>query len=154
MAKPLMVTLGTETFSFSLNEVERADLYGSRKRVPTDASGRTCTRAGLTQDGSLLIASGMSGQVGQGGAAHLVGGAHRALELRAVMVPGQFAIGLALLGVEGIGRKRVVHHHVQAAELGHHRLHQRRGRLRVAHVGLNRQRIAARITALLRYRFG
>ena len=62
MAKPLMVTLGTETFSFSLNEVERADLYGSRKRVPTDASGRTCTRAGLTQDGSLLIASGMSGQ--------------------------------------------------------------------------------------------
>ncbi len=62
MAKPLMVTLGTETFSFSLSEVERADLYGSRKRVPTDAGGRTCTRAGLTQDGSLLIASGMSGQ--------------------------------------------------------------------------------------------
>jgi hypothetical protein len=62
MAKPLMVTLGNEAFSFSLSEVERADLYGSRKRVPTDSSGRTCTRAALTQDGSLLIASGMSGQ--------------------------------------------------------------------------------------------
>lgn len=62
MAKPLMVSLEGEVFSFSLSEVERADLYGSRKRVPTDGSGRTCVRAALTQDGSLLIASGMSGQ--------------------------------------------------------------------------------------------
>lgn len=62
MAKPLMVSLGGEVFSFSLNEVERADLYGSRKRLPTDGSERTCVRAALTQDGSLLIASGMSGQ--------------------------------------------------------------------------------------------
>lgn len=62
MAKPLMVSLGGEVFSFSLGEVERADLYGSRKRLPTDGSGRTCVRAALTQDGSLLIASGMSGQ--------------------------------------------------------------------------------------------
>jgi hypothetical protein len=62
MAKPLMVSLGTESFSFNLSEVERADLYGSRKRLPTDSNGRTCIRAALTQDGSLLIASGMSGQ--------------------------------------------------------------------------------------------
>ena len=62
MAKPLMVSLGTEAFSFNLSEVERADLYGSRKRLPTDGNGRTCIRAALTQDGSLLIASGMSGQ--------------------------------------------------------------------------------------------
>ncbi len=62
MAKPLMVSLGSEVFSFSVSEVERADLYGSRQRVPTDGAGRTCTRAALTQDGSLLIASGMSGQ--------------------------------------------------------------------------------------------
>jgi hypothetical protein len=62
MAKPLMVSLGSEVFSFSLSEVERADLYGSRKRLHTDGGGRTCLRAALTQDGSLLIASGMSGQ--------------------------------------------------------------------------------------------
>ena len=62
MAKPLMVSLGTEAFSFNLSEIERADLYGSRKRLPTDGHGRTCLRAALTQDGSLLIASGMSGQ--------------------------------------------------------------------------------------------
>ena len=62
MAKPLMVSLGTEAFSFNLSEIERADLYGSRKRLPTDGQGRTCVRAALTQDGSLLIAAGMSGQ--------------------------------------------------------------------------------------------
>ncbi len=62
MAKPLVVTLGNETFSFGVSEVERGDLYGTRKRVPTDAQGRSCTRAALTADGSLLIASGMSGQ--------------------------------------------------------------------------------------------
>jgi hypothetical protein len=62
LAKPLIVALGGETFSFILSKVERSDLYGSRKRVPTDAGGRPCTRAGLTQDGSLLIDSGMSGQ--------------------------------------------------------------------------------------------
>ena len=62
MAKPLMVSLGSDVFSFTLSEVERADLYGRRKRLPTDGDGRSCVRAGLTQDGSLLIASGMSGQ--------------------------------------------------------------------------------------------
>ena len=62
MAKPLMVSLGSEVFSFSIIEVEREDLYGSRKRLHTDGVGRTCIRAALTQDGSLLIASGMSGQ--------------------------------------------------------------------------------------------
>lgn len=62
MAKPLMVSLGGDVFSFSLSEVERADLYGSRKRLPTDVDGRTCVRAALTQDGNLLVASGMSGQ--------------------------------------------------------------------------------------------
>ena len=62
MAKPLIVVLGSETFSFVLSEVERADLYGTRQRMPTDDKGRTCTRAALTTDGSLLVASGMSGQ--------------------------------------------------------------------------------------------
>ncbi len=62
MAKPLMVTLGQETFSFAINKIERSDLYGARKRVPLDAEGNSCTRASLTQDGQLLIASGMSGQ--------------------------------------------------------------------------------------------
>ena len=62
MAKPLIVTLGTESCSFALRQVERSDLYGARKRVPTDAQGQTCTRAALTADGSLLVAAGMSGQ--------------------------------------------------------------------------------------------
>lgn len=62
MAKPLVVALGAENFSFTVSEVERSDLYGTRKRVPTDAQGRACARAALTADGSLLIAAGMSGQ--------------------------------------------------------------------------------------------
>jgi len=62
MAKTLMVQLGGDTFSFELTEVERSDLYGTRKRIPIDDKGRTCSRAALTSDGSLLIASGMSGQ--------------------------------------------------------------------------------------------
>jgi hypothetical protein len=62
MAKPLVVVLGSETFSFGLAEVERSDLYGTRQRIPTDDKGRMCTRAALTNDGSLLVASGMSGQ--------------------------------------------------------------------------------------------
>ena len=57
-----MVQLGLDTFSFALTEVERSDLYGTRKRLPMDTKGQTCTRAALTSDGSLLIASGMSGQ--------------------------------------------------------------------------------------------
>lgn len=72
MAKPLMVSLGIEVCSFNLREVERADLYGSRKRLPTDDAGRTCVRAALTQDGSLLIASGMSGQGYFNAAGHFV----------------------------------------------------------------------------------
>lgn len=62
MAKPLTVTLGTETYAFGLRQIDRTDLYGARRRVPTDAQGRPCTRAALTADGSLLVASGMSGQ--------------------------------------------------------------------------------------------
>jgi hypothetical protein len=62
MAKPLMVSLGEETFSFNLSEVERGDIYGSRKRVPMDAAGMPCTRASISQDGRVLVASGMSAQ--------------------------------------------------------------------------------------------
>ena len=57
-----MVTLGQETVNFALTKLERSDLYGARKRVPLDAEGNSCSKASLTQDGQLLIASGMTGQ--------------------------------------------------------------------------------------------
>lgn len=62
MAKPLLVTLESASYSFALRELERSDLYGVRKRVPTDSLGGTCTRAALTSDGKLVIGAGMSGQ--------------------------------------------------------------------------------------------
>lgn len=62
MAKPLVVTLEAQTYGFVLSELERSDLYGSRKRIALDDQGRTCTRAALTVEAGLLVASGMSGQ--------------------------------------------------------------------------------------------
>lgn len=48
------------TFGFS--RVSRAQLYATRKRIPLDPAGRACRRAELSDDGSMLIVSGMTGQ--------------------------------------------------------------------------------------------
>jgi hypothetical protein len=62
MAKSVLVKRGNETFSFSPHKVERARLYGSRKRVPIDQAGSICQRALLTADGAQMLVSGMISQ--------------------------------------------------------------------------------------------
>jgi hypothetical protein len=62
MAKEIVVTLGGKQSSFSYRPVDRASLYGKRKRVLLDQNGEPCSRASLLEDGSLLIKSGMTAQ--------------------------------------------------------------------------------------------
>ena len=62
MVKAVIVKYGDETISFAPTRVDRAKIYGARKRIAVDAAGRVCTRAALTADGSQLLASGMTAQ--------------------------------------------------------------------------------------------
>ena len=62
MAKQLLITQGGETAAFAPARIDRAKIYGSRKRIAVDAQGRICARAALTADGSTLLLSGMTGQ--------------------------------------------------------------------------------------------
>ncbi len=48
--------------TFDLSKVERSRLYGRRMRVALDPEGQPCVRAALTEDGSLMIKSGMTSQ--------------------------------------------------------------------------------------------
>ena len=62
MSKPVVVSWSGTESSWSLRSLNRAALYGRRKRLALDADGNPCTRASLLDDGSLLLRSGMSGQ--------------------------------------------------------------------------------------------
>ena len=62
MAKPIVVSFTGSESSFDLAKVERAKLYGARKRVPLDANGQPCVRSSLTLDGLYLLQSGMTAQ--------------------------------------------------------------------------------------------
>lgn len=62
MANNIIVQIGAEVSEFSLRKLERAKLYGRRRRLNLDLDGQPCTRAELTHDGSLLIKSGMTSQ--------------------------------------------------------------------------------------------
>jgi hypothetical protein len=62
MANNLVVVLDGEESQFGLQMVDRAKLYGKRKRLNLDPSGATCTRAELTEDGQFLVRSGMTAQ--------------------------------------------------------------------------------------------
>ncbi|MBO6940659.1 MAG: hypothetical protein JJ863_37140 [Deltaproteobacteria bacterium] len=62
MARQIVVQLGESPSTFDFKKVDRAKLYGSRKRMPLDPTGERCTRASLTEDGALLIQSGMTAQ--------------------------------------------------------------------------------------------
>lgn len=61
-ARPIVVTYEGETLSLTPVRVDRAKLYGTRKRLAMDGTGRLCTRAALTSDGEQLLASGMLAQ--------------------------------------------------------------------------------------------
>jgi hypothetical protein len=62
MAKAVIVKHAGETISFAPTKVDRAKIYGARKRIAVDAAGHDCTRASLTADGSQLLVSGMIAQ--------------------------------------------------------------------------------------------
>lgn len=52
---------GTESI-FDFKKVDRAKLYGKRKRVVLDEDGESCVKAELSEDGSSIIRSGMTMQ--------------------------------------------------------------------------------------------
>ena len=62
MASNIIVQKGSDMSEFSLQKLDRAKLYGKRRRLNLDQNGQPCTRAELTQDGSLLVKSGMTSQ--------------------------------------------------------------------------------------------
>jgi hypothetical protein len=62
MAKSIVVERLGEVSSFAFSKVDRAKLYGRRRRLALDPSGRACTRAALTEDGSLILRIGMTAQ--------------------------------------------------------------------------------------------
>ena len=62
MAKGLVMTLGGAESSFTLQKLERSKLYGARRRIAVDAAGHPCIRAALTDDGRVLLRSGMTAQ--------------------------------------------------------------------------------------------
>lgn len=57
-----MVSFEGEDSSFAYSKLDRAKLYATRKRLPLDAQGEACKRADLSDDGSMLVTSGMTGQ--------------------------------------------------------------------------------------------
>jgi len=62
VAREIVVSFGGKESSFGFKAVERASLYGKRRRVLLDDKGEPCARASLLDDGSLLLRSGMTAQ--------------------------------------------------------------------------------------------
>jgi hypothetical protein len=62
MARTIVVSLDGKESSFAFSRLDRKKLYATRKRIPLDADGEPCQRATLTDDGSMLVVSGMTGQ--------------------------------------------------------------------------------------------
>jgi hypothetical protein len=73
MAKPIIVSLAGKNYSFSLVKVDRAKIYGVKKRAALDSQGRFCIRAALTSDGIHLLLTGTSAQGYFRQDGHLVG---------------------------------------------------------------------------------
>lgn len=62
MARSIVVSREGEISSFAFRKIDRARLYGRRRRIPLDPEGEPCTRAALTEDGSLILRQGMTAQ--------------------------------------------------------------------------------------------
>jgi hypothetical protein len=62
MAKQIVVTLGGKTSTFEFKKITRAGLMGKTSRRVLDPEGEVCERAKVTEDGSLLLRSGMTAQ--------------------------------------------------------------------------------------------
>ena len=62
MAKPIIVTMNNKESIFQIKKIERKKLYGYKKRLAIDENNEECNRASLTEDGKILITSGMTSQ--------------------------------------------------------------------------------------------
>lgn len=62
MAKTIIVESEGVTSHFDFSKVDRKKLYGRRVRMNLDPAGAPCARAELTDDGWMLIRSGMASQ--------------------------------------------------------------------------------------------
>ena len=62
MAKPIIISKDKKDSIFQLKKIERKKLYGFRKRLAVDENNDECKRASLTEDGQVLIKSGMTSQ--------------------------------------------------------------------------------------------
>ena len=62
MVKPLILSKDKKDSIFQIKKIERKKLYGYRKRLAIDENDEECKRASLTEDGQILIKSGMTSQ--------------------------------------------------------------------------------------------
>jgi hypothetical protein len=62
MAKPIVVNLKGAESTFSFAKLDRAKLYGRKRRLILGPDKEPCQRASLLEDGSLLLRSGMTAQ--------------------------------------------------------------------------------------------
>ena len=62
MVKPLILSKDKKDSIFQIKKIERKKLYGFRKRLALDENNEECKRASLTEDGQVLIKSGMTSQ--------------------------------------------------------------------------------------------
>jgi hypothetical protein len=62
MPKPIIISIDGAESSFDHAKLDRARLYGARKRIPLDQDGQPCIKAALTEDGLYLLRSGMTAQ--------------------------------------------------------------------------------------------
>lgn len=62
MAPTINVSFDGHESVFTFSPVDRAALYGRRRRIALDETGSPCSRASLLGDGSLLLQSGMTAQ--------------------------------------------------------------------------------------------
>ncbi len=62
MARSIVVSLEGKESTFAFSRLDRKKLYPTKKRIPLDSDGEACQRATLTDDGSMLVTPGMTGQ--------------------------------------------------------------------------------------------
>ncbi len=62
MARAIIVQYKGAESQFGFTKLDRAKLYGRRRRVVMDQQGQPCERAMLTRDGALMIRAGMTAQ--------------------------------------------------------------------------------------------
>jgi hypothetical protein len=63
MQRTIEISFKGHESSFKLSRIERSKLYGGRRRIPVDASGRECVRVSLTLDGKFILPPGSTARL-------------------------------------------------------------------------------------------